>query len=188
MTGSIIHRNKSIYMLPVNLQGVCHLRTPDRLMGVFPSCSEETTLPDAFQSVAVADNSIITLRKCRAPTPFTLRFSLKDGRVNSNLLQYCFRDGHKLLNKGPGSVFQWLNHLPTRGTLWSLVKSKHERPCSPYSGRSVLSPPNCGKPLGLQPYTCRSPDGSRCLQNLCGKEDHAEPFTLAVSLGGATTL
>lgn len=56
-------------MLPVNLQGVCHLRTPDRLMGVFPSCSEETTLPDAFQSVAVADNSIITLRKCRAPPP-----------------------------------------------------------------------------------------------------------------------
>lgn len=54
-------------MLPVNLQGVCHLRTPDRLMGVFPSCSEETTLPDAFQSVAVADNSIIILRKCRAP-------------------------------------------------------------------------------------------------------------------------
>lgn len=64
MTGAIISRKKSIDLLPVNLQGVCHPRTPDRLMGVFPSYSEETTLPNAFQSVAVADNSIIMLRKC----------------------------------------------------------------------------------------------------------------------------
>jgi hypothetical protein len=37
-------------------------------MGIFPFRQEETMLLDVIQSVAVADKSIISLRKCTAPS------------------------------------------------------------------------------------------------------------------------
>lgn len=106
-------------MLPVSLQGICHPRSPDRLIGVFPFCSEETVLLDVFQSVAVADNNIISLRKCAVPPSLslTVQFSLKDGVVNNIVYNTALVDGHKQLNEGPGPAFQWLSHLPTCGTL-----------------------------------------------------------------------